>query len=395
MQYQILANKWRPKNFSEIVEQKYIIRALKNSLINNNIHHSYIFSGTRGIGKTTIARLFAKSLNCINFIKKINFPCNNCIICKEIDNNNFIDLIEVDAASKTRIEDIREILDQIQYLPVKGNFKIYLIDEAHMLSKYSFNALLKNLEEPPPHVKFFLATTEPNKIPITILSRCIQFNLKPLNIKKIFLHLKFILNHENIQSEEKALYLIARNSHGSMRDAITLLEQAIAIKKAIITTQDIEEMIGGCNENEILDLILNIINNNGVKLMKLINQILIDNVDGNFLLNEILRVLHLIFTMQILPEKNFFIKINGNEKKIKSITEKITPEKVKLYYKMILEGKKNLQLSPDYKIGVEMIFLEILYMNIDKNKIFNKKNKKYHETIFNKINASIEKAEKK
>jgi DNA polymerase-3 subunit gamma/tau len=242
MSYQVLARKWRPRNFSEMVGQEHVLRALINALDNNRLHHAYLFTGTRGVGKTTIARILAKCLNCDTGIS--SKPCGTCSACVSIAENRFVDLIEVDAASRTKVEDTRELLDNVQYAPTAGRFKVYLIDEVHMLSGHSFNALLKTLEEPPPHVKFLLATTDPQKLPVTILSRCLQFNLKHLSPERIVEHLQFVLGEEKVPCEEAGLWALARSADGSMRDALSLTDQAIAHGGGKITEAEVYDMLG-------------------------------------------------------------------------------------------------------------------------------------------------------
>ncbi|HXK00538.1 MAG TPA: DNA polymerase III subunit gamma/tau, partial [Buchnera sp. (in: enterobacteria)] len=269
MNYQILARKWRPQSFDQVVGQKYILQAISNSLSLGQIHHAWLFSGPRGTGKTTISRLLAKSLNCIDGITST--PCRTCANCQNIEKGIFLDLLEVDAASKTKIEDIRELLDNIQYSPIQGRFIIYLIDEIHMLSKHSFNCLLKILEEPPKHVKFILATTNPEKIPRTIISRCLQFNLKELETTEIFIKLKKILNYEKIIYDIKALKIISRTASGSLRDALNLTEQAISIGKGSISIKNITNMLGTINETQSLTLTIAILQQDANKIISLIN----------------------------------------------------------------------------------------------------------------------------
>ncbi len=242
MSYQVLARKWRPKRFVEMVGQEHVLKALVNALDDDRLHHAYLFTGTRGVGKTSIARLFAKSLNCEVGVS--SEPCGECSACKEIAEGRFVDLIEVDAASRTKVEDTRELLENVQYAPTQGRYKVYLIDEVHMLSGHSFNALLKTLEEPPPHIKFLLATTDPQKLPVTILSRCLQFNLKNLAPERIVEHLGFVLNEEAIQADEAALWLLARAAEGSMRDALSLTDQAIAFGAGTVSETDVRAMLG-------------------------------------------------------------------------------------------------------------------------------------------------------
>jgi DNA polymerase-3 subunit gamma/tau len=253
MSYQVLARKWRPQRFSELVGQEHVVNALSNALDNNRLHHAYLFTGTRGVGKTTIARIFAKSLNC-ELGQSAN-PCGKCDTCIDIEQGRFIDLLEIDAASRTKVEDTRELLDNVQYRPTRGDFKVYLIDEVHMLSKHSFNALLKTLEEPPPHVKFLLATTDPQKLPVTILSRCLQFNLKALSREQIAKQLAYVLEQETIQNDDDALGLIARAAQGSMRDALSLTDQAIAQGDNTVFKETVSNMLGLLDTNHIYKIL--------------------------------------------------------------------------------------------------------------------------------------------
>lgn len=361
MCYKILANKWRPKIFSDVVGQENIIKSLTNSLHNKHIHHAYIFSGPKGVGKTTIARLLAKGLNCKKNIST-GIPCGMCNHCIEIEQNRFIDLIEIDAASRTKVEDMRELLDTIQYLPTKGFYKIYLIDEAHMLSKHSFNALLKTLEEPPQHVKFFLATTELHKLPTTITSRCFQLNLKKIKTNLIIDRLIFILNKENITAENKAVELLADNAHGSMRDALTLTDQVIAINRQIINIESIKSVISLFDKNQVLDLFECIINDDSEELMNVINQLATNNIDWDDLLIEILKILHHISLLQLVKKtkiKNNMSEISY-ENRLLNFAYKLPIEDVQLYYQIFITGRKELHLAPNTRMGLEMTLLRAL-----------------------------------
>ncbi|WDI78734.1 DNA polymerase III subunit gamma/tau [Candidatus Purcelliella pentastirinorum] len=357
-----LANKWRPKIFNDVVGQKYVLLAIKNSLNSGFIHHAWLFSGIRGIGKTTTARLLSKSLNCemgISFI-----PCNICDNCKDIDNGHFVDLLEIDAASKTKVEDMRDLLDSTQYLPLKGRFKIYLIDEVHMLSKHSFNALLKTLEEPPEHIKFILVTTDFSKIPLTIISRCIQFNLKSINKFEIIEKLKYILLKEKITINLLSLDLLANYSYGCMRDAISLTEQALLIGNGRILPNIIIKMLGILDKKYYFSLIKCLVFRKIKKMLLLLNKISNYDIDWDVLLIELLILLNKIVLMKYLPD------INNNcsvleIKFFKEISLFVTIEMIQYFYKTLLIGRKELFLSPTYKIGIEMILMKaILYVSI-------------------------------
>ncbi|WWO95244.1 MAG: DNA polymerase III subunit gamma/tau [Candidatus Dasytiphilus stammeri] len=359
MDYEVLARKWRPQSFSNLMGQEIPIMALINTLKSKKIHHAYLFSGTRGIGKTTIARLFAKGMNCeVNITAE---PCGQCIPCQEIMNGNFIDVIEVDAASRTRIEEIRELINNVQYVPVKGRYKVYLIDEIHMLSKHSFNALLKTLEEPPNYVKFLLATTDLDKIPLTILSRCLHFHLRTLDEGIIFLHLQSILKKEKVDFELDALELISKMANGSMRDALTIAEQAIILGNGKIYLNLIHTMLGSLNEEQILELLESIIHINSNQVINLLNQFnLITTIDWEILLIDLLKMLYYIARMQWLQkEQSFIIKKNILER-LKKLAQTISLEMIQKYYQLIIKGRKELSLAPTQKIGVEMTILRAL-----------------------------------
>ncbi|MEC9277434.1 MAG: DNA polymerase III subunit gamma/tau, partial [Pseudomonadota bacterium] len=271
MSYQVLARKWRPGKFSELVGQEHVVSAISNALDNDRLHHAYLFTGTRGVGKTTIARIFSKSLNCEEG-QGAN-PCGQCNTCKEIEQGNYVDLLEIDAASRTKVEDTRELLDNVQYKPTRGRYKVYLIDEVHMLSKHSFNALLKTLEEPPPHVKFLLATTDPQKLPITILSRCLQFNLKAMSREQIVGQLQHILEHEQLPFEPQALTLLARAAQGSMRDALSLTDQAIAQGGNQVLASVVTDMLGLMDKNQLLKVVHAVVSKSPADVLQLVNDI--------------------------------------------------------------------------------------------------------------------------
>ncbi|WP_439295042.1 DNA polymerase III subunit gamma/tau [Lonepinella sp. BR2882] len=352
MSYQVLARKWRPKTFSEVVGQEHILTALANGLKENRLHHAYLFSGTRGVGKTSIARLFAKGLNCINGVTAE--PCGECEHCKAIEQGNFIDLIEIDAASRTKVEDTRELLDNVQYKPVQGRYKVYLIDEVHMLSRHSFNALLKTLEEPPEYVKFLLATTDPQKLPITILSRCMQFHLKALEATQISHHLAHILDAEKISYELTALDRIAKSAQGSIRDSLSLTDQAIAMSNADIRTDIVNKMLGLLDDNQPIEILYALQQGNGEKLMAVVQSVAEKGVDWDQLLLEVGEKLHQIAMQQLLPA------IGNDESQIAFLAKHISPEDVQFFYQTILTGRKELAFAPNRRIGAEMTLLRAL-----------------------------------
>lgn len=359
MNYTALARKWRPQKFNDVIGQNHIILSLTNSLRSRKIHHAYLFSGSHGIGKTTIARLFAKGLNCKTGITE--FPCNQCISCEEIKHNNSLDLIEIDAASRTKVEDTRILLENIQYSPIHSRFKIYLIDEVHMLSKSSFNALLKTLEEPPTHVKFLLATTDPKKLPKTVLSRCIQFYLKLIESEKIQRRIEYILQSEKIESNHEPCKMIADLSQGSMRDALSLLDQALAIGNGKILTKSIKEMLELLDEEDALKIIQAVVQKDGIKILKLIEKISQKGIDLEKILIEMLSLIHKIILIQTLSsKKNDFIHLKF-KKELCHLSNLIQPIELHFYYQTLLIGRKELKYSPSKRIGVEITLLRILF----------------------------------
>ncbi|MFC0309213.1 DNA polymerase III subunit gamma/tau [Gallibacterium trehalosifermentans] len=353
MSYQVLARKWRPNRFSEVVGQDHVITALSNGLTNQRLHHAYLFSGTRGVGKTSIARLFAKGLNCEQGITAE--PCGECENCRAIKEGNFIDLIEIDAASRTKVEDTRELLDNVQYKPVRGRFKIYLIDEVHMLSRHSFNALLKTLEEPPEYVKFLLATTDPQKLPITVLSRCIQFHLKVLDTETIAEHLGKLLAQENISYQIPALNKLAQAAQGSVRDALSLTDQAIALSNGNITTTSVNAMLGLLDSDKSISLLNAIAQADGEAAMQVLADIAQQGVDWERVLQALAETLHQIAMLQLLPPKNQNI-----DSSLSLLAQTIAAEDVQFYYQLMLNGRKELAFSPEAKTGVEMTILRAL-----------------------------------
>ncbi|MBC3211659.1 DNA polymerase III subunit gamma/tau [Serratia fonticola] len=357
MSYQVLARKWRPQTFAEVVGQEHVLTALANGLSLGRIHHAYLFSGTRGVGKTTIARLLAKGLNCETGITAT--PCGQCDNCREIEQGRFVDLIEIDAASRTKVEDTRDLLDNVQYAPARGRFKVYLIDEVHMLSRHSFNALLKTLEEPPAHVKFLLATTDPQKLPVTILSRCLQFHLKAMDVEQIRTQLETVLLAEHITSDARALQLLARAADGSMRDALSLTDQAIAMGQGQVTTDTVSQMLGTLDDEQPLAILEALVSADGEKVMAQVAQAASRGVDWENLLVETLALLHRIAMVQLLPSvlDNHYAAI---EQRLRELARTLPPTDVQLYYQTLLVGRKELAYAPDRRMGVEMTLLRAL-----------------------------------
>ena len=353
MSYQVLARKWRPKTFAEVVGQQHILTALANGLRENRLHHAYLFSGTRGVGKTSIARLFAKGLNCVNGVTAE--PCGVCEHCKAIEEGNFIDLIEIDAASRTKVEDTRELLDNVQYKPVLGRYKVYLIDEVHMLSRHSFNALLKTLEEPPEYVKFLLATTDPHKLPVTILSRCMQFHLKALEQSQIAEHLGYILNQEQIPFESLALDKLASAAQGSIRDSLSLTDQAIAMSNGNVTLNIVNEMLGLLDETQAIEIIYALQQGNGEKLIQVVSEVANKAGDWDELLREVAENLHKIAMQQLLPQTSL-----TEADHIGFLAKHIASQDVQFFYQVVVSGRKELSLAPTARMGAEMVLLRAL-----------------------------------
>ncbi|PHM36843.1 DNA polymerase III subunit gamma/tau [Xenorhabdus innexi] len=357
MSYQVLARKWRPQIFSDVIGQQHVLTALANGLEHQRLHHAYLFSGTRGVGKTTIARLFAKGLNCETGITKT--PCGQCVNCLEIEQGRFVDLIEIDAASRTKVEDTRELLDNVQYAPARGRFKVYLIDEVHMLSRHSFNALLKTLEEPPEHVKFLLATTDPQKLPVTILSRCLQFHLKALDVSQIAGQLEHVLNAEQIESEARARQLLARAADGSMRDALSLADQAIALGGGNLTADIVSQMLGTLDDEQPLEMVEALVRADGQKLLALVEQVAARGMDWENLLVEMLSLLHRVAMIQLLPQQPE-IEPSSTEGRLRLLARSMPPSDLQLYYQALLTGRKDLPYAPERRMGVEMALLRAL-----------------------------------
>ncbi|VFP80183.1 DNA polymerase III subunit gamma/tau [Candidatus Erwinia haradaeae] len=357
MSYQVLARKWRPQVFTDVVGQEHVLSILQNSLSLERIHHSYLFSGASGIGKTTIARLLAKSLNCE--IGITSNPCRVCGQCRDIAAGFCLDLIEIDAASRTKVEDIRDVLENVQYTPSRSRFKIYLIDEVHMLSRHSFNALLKTLEEPPLHVKFILATTDPQKIPLTILSRCLHLHLTILNLDQIFMQLKHILQTENIHAEPGAIKLIAQAAKGSMRNSLSLADQAIVMGQGSITINSISNMLSILDDQYVISLIEYLVHSDGVKVMELLESASIHGGDWDGLLIAMLSFLHRIAIMQLLPP-SIGKDCAAIDDRLQALARTLPPTDLQLYYQILLVGRKELQFAPNQRMGVEMTLLRAL-----------------------------------
>lgn len=354
MSYLALARKWRPRTFSQLVGQEHINKALINALNQQRLHHAYLFTGTRGVGKTSIARILAKALNCETGIS--SEPCLKCDACIAIEQGRFIDLIEIDGASKTRVEDTRDLLDNVQYAPASGRFKIYLIDEVHMLSQHSFNALLKTLEEPPSHVKFILATTDPQKLPVTVLSRCLQFNLRHLATELISQHLQLILKKEQLGFEIPALNILAQAARGSMRDALSLLDQAITGCDAQLTASDVKIILGYTQQDYALKLLYALAEQNAPTLLTLSQQIAVEGSHFQYVLDEILSHLHHITVYQNIGDNNPLISPTDE---IKSLAKQFSPEDIQLFYQIALKGREEIHFAPTLTIGFNMVMLRM------------------------------------
>lgn len=356
MSYQVLARKWRPHQFKDVVGQSHVLTALANALDHNRLHHAYLFSGTRGVGKTTIARIFAKGLNCEQGVTST--PCGVCSTCQEIDQGRFVDLLEIDAASRTKVEDTRDLLDNVQYKPARGRYKVYLIDEVHMLSRHSFNALLKTLEEPPEYVKFLLATTDPQKLPVTILSRCLQFHLKHLDTTQIKHQLEHVLTEETVASEPRALSLIARAAEGSMRDALSLTDQAIALGNGAVNEAQVTEMLGTLSTDQALLLLETLSSGDANLVMQCLTQLAEVGVEWDGLLKEIASQLHRVAMAQALPES---VDTSSPEaERVTMLSHALTPQDTQLFYQIVLQGRQDLPYAPDGRAGLEMVLLRML-----------------------------------
>lgn len=356
MSYQVLARKWRPRSFREMVGQTHVLKALINALDSQRLHHAYLFTGTRGVGKTTIARIIAKCLNCETGVSST--PCGECSVCREIDEGRFVDLIEVDAASRTKVEDTRELLDNVQYAPSRGRYKVYLIDEVHMLSSHSFNALLKTLEEPPPHVKFLLATTDPQKLPVTILSRCLQFSLKNMPPERVVEHLTHVLGVEQVPFEEDALWLLGRAADGSMRDAMSLTDQAIAFGEGKVLASDVRSMLGTLDHGQVYGVLQALLEGDARTLLEAVRHLSEQGPDWGGVLAEMLNVLHRVAIAQALPEA--VDNGQGDRDRVLALAQALPAEDVQFYYQMGLIGRRDLPLAPDPRSGFEMVLLRML-----------------------------------
>ena len=356
MSYQVLARKWRPRTFTEMVGQQHVLQALVNALDSQRLHHAYLFTGTRGVGKTTIARILSKSLNCEKGIS--SSPCGECSSCQEIDQGRSVDLIEIDAASRTGVEDMRELLENVQYAPTRGRFKVYLIDEVHMLSRHSFNALLKTLEEPPEHIKFLLATTDPQKLPVTVLSRCLQFNLKRMSTAQIKNYLKELLRQEEIEADEQALALLAHSADGSMRDALSLLDQAIAFGAGTVQSGAVESMLGAISRDYLIEIIRALIDKDARNLLTQTRQLIERSPDYQRVCAELIQLFYqmALYLSQagIEPDDDLM------KQDIMDCAQQLSAEEVQLYYQIVLQGRKDLEISPDQATGFEMLMLRLL-----------------------------------
>ena len=356
MSYQVLARKWRPRTFEDMVGQEHVLQALIHALDNQRLHHAYLFTGTRGVGKTTIGRLLARCLNCETGITAK--PCGECSSCKEIQEGRFVDLIEIDAASRTGVDDMRELTDNVQYAPTRGRYKVYLIDEVHMLTNQSFNAFLKTLEEPPEHVKFLLATTDPQKLPITVLSRCLQFNLKRMTPEHIVGHLQHVLTAEHIPFDEPALWPLARAADGSMRDALSLTDQAIAFGNQKLAASDVSSMLGTVDQRDVEKLVNTLVERDGPGLLAEISRVAEFAPDYSVILADLLSLFHRVTMEQVVPGSAD--NALGDAAQVQMLARKLSAEDAQLFYQAALVGRKDLAITPDARMGFEMTMLRML-----------------------------------
>ncbi len=358
MSYLVLARKWRPKRFSELVGQEHVVRALSNALESGRVHHAFLFTGTRGVGKTTIARIFAKSLNCEEGTSAE--PCGKCSTCLDIDSGRYLDLLEIDAASNTGVDDVREVIENAQYMPSRGKFKVYLIDEVHMLSKAAFNALLKTLEEPPGHVKFLLATTDPQKLPVTVLSRCLQFNLKRLDEEQISGQISRILAAEEIQADDSAIRQIAKAADGSLRDGLSLLDQAIAYTGSnnggALREEGVRTMLGTVDRTQVGAMLDALANGDGARLLQIVAALAEFSPDWNGVLEALAEALHRIQVRQLVPG----VSVEADGIDVEDFAQRLRPEVVQLWYQMAVNGRRDLYLAPSTRAGFEMSVLRML-----------------------------------
>ena len=386
MSYQVLARKYRPKSFDTLVGQPHVVRALTNALTQQRLHHAYLFTGTRGVGKTTIARILAKSLNCETGITAT--PCGVCSACTEIDRGRFVDLLEVDAASNTQVDAMRDLLDNAQYAPTVGRFKVYIIDEVHMLSKSAFNAMLKTLEEPPAHVKFILATTDPQKVPVTVLSRCLQFNLRQMGSLTINEHLQDVLTQENIAFEPAALNLISRAAAGSMRDALSLTDQAIAYGNQTVNEIEVRSMLGAIDQTYLFEILHALIKQDGSALIEKALNMQTRNIAFEAALNDLALILHQVAMVQTVPES--IANDNTDREILLDLAQKLSPETLQLYYQIALLGRRDIGLAPDEYAGFTMCLLRMLaFAPHEKSAIVESATKNMAANTV-KINSAIE-----
>lgn len=357
MAYQVLARKWRPRRFADLVGQTHVVGALRNALQQGRLHHAYLLTGTRGVGKTTIARILAKSFNCEQ--SHDGEPCGECSACTQIDSGRFVDLLEIDAASNTGIDNIREVLENAQYAPTAGRYKVYIIDEVHMLSKSAFNAMLKTLEEPPEHVKFILATTDPHKVPITVLSRCLQFVLRNLTVEQVSGHLNYVLQQENVPFEDGALQLLGRAANGSMRDALSLLDQSIALGSGSITEENVRQMLGVVDRRYLFDLIDAVSKQDNEAVWHNVREMASRSVGFATVLDELAVLLQEIAVLQVVPNALQYNSLpESNE--LHYLAQQLSAEEIQLYYQCVLRGKQDLPLAPDEYAGFLMTALRML-----------------------------------
>jgi DNA polymerase-3 subunit gamma/tau len=356
MSYQVLARKWRPKSFDQLVGQEHVVQALVNGLDQDRVHHAFLFTGTRGVGKTTLARIFAKCLNCEQGMS--SKPCGECSSCVDIDEGRFVDIIEIDAASRTKVEDTRELLESVQYSPTRGRYKVYIIDEVHMLSNSSFNALLKTLEEPPPHVKFVLATTDPDKIPVTILSRCLQFNLRRMTPDQVLENLQQIVQAETIEAEPEALSRLARAADGSMRDGLSLLDQAIAFGAGKLSLDDVKQMLGLVDHGHIAAIVLALVAGDARKMLDIIEELVALSRDLDAVLVSLAETLHRVCLVLCVPD--YADAERSDWESIREIAGLLTPEDAQLFYQIAIKGREELGIAPDPRTGLEMTLLRML-----------------------------------